>query len=434
MNLEKWLKLNIQKKLTQILVAAMGIMIPLGLAGNYLYTKYQIDKFLTTAHKPLLVGLQTGDLVSIQKTLSYLQEDSKILSFEVYDSFSQAVYSKRNNSSSVKKEKSFAAFEFYKDILSSTGQSFGAIKINWSINFQQMVWGLFLIIIAIFVVYLIIRNKLTSLALQIAESINRLPTDVDNGKPSLLFNDIAELNQVYNKLIVAKENIILNENLNSQLKQQESLTKIAQKLAHDIRSPISSLNIIAHKIDNVELKDLQQQVVLRINDIAEELLATAKNNTIKSGTQRVTIEGLCNLIKKEYELQVDSAAIKFHYDEKLKSHEVKNVKVLYPIIKNLINNSVEATDPLLRKIQVRFESTEASGGYQIRVLDNGVGIPEFVQKKLGEEQVSYGKVGVSYSGNGIALWNARKDLAAMNAKLSFFSRPGHNTEFKILVN
>lgn len=64
------------------------------------------------------------------------------------------------------------------------------------------------------------------------------------------------------------------------LKKMEYITTISQQVAHDIRSPLSALNILINEkieISN-DYKVLIQQVIDRINQIANDLLSESKIN------------------------------------------------------------------------------------------------------------------------------------------------------------
>ncbi len=84
---------------------------------------------------------------------------------------------------------------------------------------------------------------------------------------------------------------------------------------------------------------------------------------------------------------------------------------------NIINNSIEATSALAGTIKI--EVIQHSGQLAVGIQDNGKGIPLNILERLGNEILTHGKE--TYKGNGLALFNARKDIAAANGTLDIFS-------------
>ena len=106
-----------------------------------------------------------------------------------------------------------------------------------------------------------------------------------------------------------------------------------------------------------------------------------------------------------------------------------------PIIRNIIQNAIEATDPLSGKIEVTIQSSkESTNKIEIVISDNGVGIPQSILKKVGKEKLSYGKETLNDSGYGIALYNAEKDLKALGHQLLIESEETKGSRFIIKLS
>lgn len=239
---------------------------------------------------------------------------------------------------------------------------------------------------------------------------------------------------------------------NLKLSHQSHIFSLSQKLAHDIRSPISTLNIISSKMNDPELKELQLAVVDKINSIANDLLNKSKGqlqspdniHQIKNSDKEAQISQTLNIqsdntlslffknLVKEYDFKkvaIQQKVIFQIQNEDLKkgrlskSHE----HILYQAINNFIQNSIDATNPTSGEIVI-LSQTNNHHQLEIVISDNGKGIPSEILQELGNKPLSHGKMNDSNSGNGIAIFNAKKDLLEMGIQLSIASQQNKGTQ------
>lgn len=247
----------------------------------------------------------------------------------------------------------------------------------------------------------------------------------------------------------------------SQLKLNAHLTELSKKLAHDIRSPLSTLNMIAFQMQNEDLKSMQIQVMNQINQIADDVLKEGRsiNSQIRMNTHKIEhSESIAISNKQKHQDQDTLIAINPFFDSLNKEYEFKsialkqkiifvnNVKdknysiskslssVLYRTINNCIQNSVEATANTSQAlISIEFNNSDNSQKeLKITIKDNGKGIPASVLTSLGHKPLSYGKDGSDESGNGIAVYNAKKDLEHHKSTLYIDSVEGVGTTVILL--
>lgn len=238
----------------------------------------------------------------------------------------------------------------------------------------------------------------------------------------------------------------LTENIENEIISNKKAlqNQIAQQFAHDIRSPISTLNLISSKIDNLEIKNIQLSVVKQINTIANNLLDHTKANTDQNYANGPNYSDHAELfimlsnLKKEYQFKsiIIKQNIIFKFDEKILrgfNFNSELIKVIYPILNNLIQNSLDATSEQ-NTISI-FNSLERNR-LQLIVEDNGKGIPPEILDQIGSKPLSFGKtVNTSeliQSGNGVALYNAKKDLNRLGADLKLESKVGIGTKIIII--
>lgn len=238
-------------------------------------------------------------------------------------------------------------------------------------------------------------------------------------------------------------------NLKNKLDFKTYIAQLSQKLAHDIRTPISTLNIISSKITDIEIRQLQLSVVKQINEIANDLLDQSKfGNTVNHNDRRPSNQDVNSIkltelllnLEKEYKFKSIALKQKIIFrlsEELLKGCAVDNelIKIIYPILNNLIQNSIDATT---ENNEIMIYTLLENKKLLLIVTDNGKGMPSSVLEQIGKKPISFGKEGASsknhiVSGNGIALYNAKNDLARFNADLSIESKIDVGTKVSIIL-
>ena len=201
---------------------------------------------------------------------------------------------------------------------------------------------------------------------------------------------------------------------------------LARKLAHDIRSPLSSLNLISSKISDVNAKDLQLQVINQINLIADSLLNQTK-------IKMIPFEELISFLETEIPRKIAFFNRQILVEKNMAK---KDLKAFIPAnfqshLINLLQNAIEATSAE-GIIKIIFQSIDKT--VEIRIKDNGAGIPNHVLIQLGKKEISYDSVGSkSFSGNGIAIINLFNDIKKLNGKIEIKSKTTEGTEIIVSV-
>lgn len=210
----------------------------------------------------------------------------------------------------------------------------------------------------------------------------------------------------------------------NELINRNNYFSLSRKIVHDIRSPLSTLNLISSKIERSDIRELQLAVIDQINRIADKLLNDTKVETFLSYQQ------IFKQIENELEVKKTSLGvdIKFFIHKKFSNLHTSAPKFLYSTLNNLIRNSIEASDGNAATVKICADILD--NWVVIKISDNGVGIPEQVLLKLGKEEVTFGK---DLNGNGIGFFNAYKDIVSINGKMTIISELGLGTEITILL-
>lgn len=452
MNLKNWLNHAIKQNLLHAFKRVMFISLPILAVIIFYVTESKVKNIIENNKYSIILGLKTGDKTLISKSLSLLSQTTQVIDFELTD---------QNNNIILKNdEKNIHSSNMYKlkfttnlNLLDDQFVNWGFVRMTWSYEFDL----LFLIILTTVFVFLatnyLIQINLNVLTQKLVANFSSLSTQVEQEKPLDLFSSVNELQTLYAELVKSKHSILENELNKNKLQNKEILFNLSQKLAHDIRSPISTLNLISSKIENAEIKSLQLAVVEQINAIANALLNENKTNTQGSGLhlipnsinnrEKQSLKSIFKNLKNEYAFKKISIQQDIIFD--INEAQINDSRIsaelgtiIYRSVNNFIQNAIEASPPPNSTIIVRCIKLNADKNmFEISVIDEGKGIPADIIKRLGNEVISYGKdneaVLAHNSGSGIALYNAKIDIHKHGGELLIESQIGTGTQVSIRI-
>jgi signal transduction histidine kinase len=239
---------------------------------------------------------------------------------------------------------------------------------------------------------------------------------------------------------------IVEENLHTKvaIEKQSALAALAAQVSHDIRSPLSALNMLIGSLDSLaeEKRLLVRNSVQRINDIANNLLDQSRKNSLlpdrsthpKNPSNQESIQTcicllapIIDMIVSEKRIQVrgtNQVQIEADLFEGYGLFADVNVTQLKSVLSNLINNSIEAFCERGSRIEILLKNMPS--GPTITVRDDGSGIPSEILGQLGQRGVTFGKQH-SQSGSGIGLYHAKKMILAFGGKFEILSTEGVGT-------
>jgi signal transduction histidine kinase len=204
------------------------------------------------------------------------------------------------------------------------------------------------------------------------------------------------------------------------IKRAELTEQITSQVAHDIRGPVSALNMVmkSSSVLPEEQRLIIRSVTQRINDIANGLLMAGKSNELTASLMSardsvdpgpVMLVALLDSILSEERVRFSghpNVEIRGDLTEGYGLFGKINSTNFARVISNLVNNSVEALDG---SGQVTVGISAAKNESIITVEDNGKGIPPEILANLGERGVSHGKKG-TLSGSGLGVFHARETV------------------------
>ncbi len=230
----------------------------------------------------------------------------------------------------------------------------------------------------------------------------------------------------------------------------QGVLSLAKQVSHDIRSPLSALNMAVSTINDLreEKRLLIRNATQRINDIANDLLQKSKSTKIEkvnkatstdlTSTKELTNEfvpALIDILISEKRIQYREFTdldIDINFKNSFGAFAKVDSSELKRVLSNLINNSVEAFNNHIGKIAVTVYRQTDQNTVEIAIQDNGRGIPQHVLSELGKQSISYGKEGTN-SGSGIGFYHAVKAIESFGGKLLLESKLGVGTVVRIIL-
>lgn len=211
----------------------------------------------------------------------------------------------------------------------------------------------------------------------------------------------------------------------------DALLTVSEKVAHDIRSPLSAINLVMTRanFDDPEFKEIFDGAVKRIDETATKILTQYRTKTGRENEQleKVDLSAIINEIVKEK--KVLNTKIDFETVTTSEAGSALATKLdMERIISNILDNSIFALKNIIEpKIFVGLE--DSNDMVNLSITDNGTGIPEQIVKLLGNERVT--TKADTNQGNGIGLLHAKRVIERLNGKFEISSQENVGTTIKI---
>lgn len=223
---------------------------------------------------------------------------------------------------------------------------------------------------------------------------------------------------------------------------QKLMIEVSAQVAHDIRSPLSALNMVSNNLNEVseEKRQLLKNAIQRINDIANDLLNLEKeknSNQInlikeKNSLENIMVYSFLDALMSEKRTQYRSNS-NLIFEQDLSQTYGLFIKInrteLSRAISNLINNAVEAINSGEKGI-VQLNVVYSEKSVSIQIIDNGRGIPNEILENLGQRGITSGKKSKN-SGSGLGVYQSKKAVEESGGKFIVDSQSAVNSGTKI---
>ena len=213
------------------------------------------------------------------------------------------------------------------------------------------------------------------------------------------------------------------------IEQQQANRELIRNLAHEIKNPLGGIRgaaqLLEHELGNPSLKEYTQVIIKeadRLQDLMQRLLTPHRAMLPATVNIHEILERVRSLLRAEFP---ESLQVRRDYDTSL-PELVGDREQLIQAVLNIARNAAQAMagqgEIILRTRALR-QVTLAKKRYrlamEIKVIDNGPGIPEDIRERMFYPLVS-GREG----GNGLGLTIAQNFIQHHQGSIDCHSRPG----------
>lgn len=205
--------------------------------------------------------------------------------------------------------------------------------------------------------------------------------------------------------------------------------QIYEQVAHDVRSPLSVLNMLVPTFAQVsdEKSELIMQAVGRINGIAEDLLRKGKSSNKESNYDIVDV---IERVVEEKKIAYGNVDFKLKYSTKISRINIcLNESTVSRVVSNLLNNSIEALP--ISGGEILLNLTTIENGLELAISDNGKGIPQSVLENVGKQGFSFGKENQELPGAGLGVFYCKSVVEQAGGTFKIRSTEGKGTSVEI---
>lgn len=173
-------------------------------------------------------------------------------------------------------------------------------------------------------------------------------------------------------------------------------TRMLAAISHDLRTPITSLRLRAELVEDEETRARLIDSIAELQEMTEAALAFARAEAQPEVSKPVDLASLVESLAADFEEMGKEVSFAAEMQPGRRALVLARMQVLKRAFRNLIDNAVTyggATTVRLR---------EAGDGYEVRIADNGPGLPED-QHELVFEPFVRGEASRSRDTGGIGL-------------------------------
>lgn len=247
-------------------------------------------------------------------------------------------------------------------------------------------------------------------------------------------HELAQLGRQFNSMAEAVEEHV--EKLKEQTEQKEQLIR---SLAHEMNTPITSIQGFADYMQMTELSEEEQRESLafitaeskRLKEISSTILSMAvMERGEEFPKQMFSIQQMCMRIEKLYKQQFQGTNTSLYIDCQVEQ-QFGNEALLESLLRNLINNASHAVaETDVGEIRVSISSKENI--LQWSIADNGCGIEKKDVAQIFEPFYRVDKArSRANGGSGLGLAFCKKIVEAHAGEICVESELGKGTQFII---
>ncbi len=244
-------------------------------------------------------------------------------------------------------------------------------------------------------------------------------------------DEVAEVTRAFNRM---RDSLRKTQQELLEAERLATIGRMASSISHDLRHSLAAIVANAEflcesRLSSDQREELYQEVRVAVNqmtDLIDSLLEfsrTRESLRLTYGNVKDSVERVVAAIRSHPEFH----PVRITVSQEGNSSGWFDPRKLERVLYNLLLNSCEAVVPEAGRIHVGLN--EVQGGVEIRVSDNGRGIPEKIRGQLFEPFISHGKE----NGTGLGLTVVQKIIQDHGGDVIVEKTSAEGTVFRLLL-
>jgi len=277
--------------------------------------------------------------------------------------------------------------------------------------------------------------------------LEEIRTEADGSESYILRNILPfySQNEELEHIIISGINITEIKTIqNDIIKKNEELKKINLELdnfvysvSHDLRSPLLSIKgILAQVFRTGDLNEkatkylkLAESSVNRLDSTIQEILEYSRNARLGLNVSAFNLEEMCQTIFDDLRFSTNEE-FEFTFTANDSVFMQSDKSRVNALLKNIIGNAVKYRNPEITNSYAHVEFSGNESAYEIRVIDNGHGIPE---KSLSRIFEMFYRASSSSVGTGLGLYICREIVNKLDGNIQVESEVEKGTSVLITI-
>lgn len=241
-------------------------------------------------------------------------------------------------------------------------------------------------------------------------------------------SDISERKAIQQALLARNDDL---------LKINTELDRFVYSASHDLRAPISSLlglievaRLEKDKDSLSGLLDLQKKTLLRLDQFIKDIVDHSRNTRLEVESEPILFEPMVEGIFEQ--LQFMDKMKRIRRSVKIIQTEPFHTALtrLEIILKNLISNAIKYADLYKEDPYLEVSVVCSDTSAEIRVCDNGEGIPADAHPKIFD---MFYRASASGTGSGLGLYIVKEAIQKIGGSITVNSHYRKGTEFTVIL-
>jgi signal transduction histidine kinase len=212
-----------------------------------------------------------------------------------------------------------------------------------------------------------------------------------------------------------------------------TIGRMASTISHDLRHPLTAILAYAEFLGEADLSqadrhDFAEEIRIAVNRMTDEISSLLGLSKQREPLHLIhgQVESIIERAIQSVRVLPDFASLTITFRSEEKCEGWFDPAKVERVMLNLLFNACEAVSPNTGKVEVSSRVTVE--GIEIRVADNGPGIPESIRENLFKPFVSYGKE----KGTGLGLTVVQKIMQDHGGEVCVERTDANGSTFKLL--